>query len=211
MSLASRAVSCGRGDLGGPDRSHLDLSALSPVSHAVSQRPVYKSVYRTSYWCEFPHPSRPAATVILGAPHGSAGQHRLRSCQTLSRGTLAAARPAPGTGHAVVIPGPSPEPDCCGTLRQAGSVQGRRSRSRSDAAGALDRFRLAWTPLRRVRGRPPAFPPRMPSYASPIFTSCTISLGRPTHRSVARFRTAPVVMRPQTKPLRSFPGRPAPS
>ena len=54
---------------------------------------------------------------------------------------------------------PSPEPDSCQTSRQAGSVQGRRSRSRSDAAGALDRFRLAWILLRRVRGRPPTLPP----------------------------------------------------
>ena len=41
------------------------------------------------------------------------------------------------------VPGPSPEPDSCRTVRQTGSViKGRRSRSRSDAKGALDRFRL---------------------------------------------------------------------
>jgi hypothetical protein len=54
---------------------------------------------------------------------------------------------------------PSPEPDSCQTSRQPGSVQGWRSRSRSDAAGALDRFRLAWILLRRVRGRTPTIPP----------------------------------------------------
>ena len=39
-------------------------------------------------------------------------------------------------------PDPSSEPDCCRISRQTGSVQGRRSRSRSDAERALDRFRL---------------------------------------------------------------------
>ena len=45
-------------------------------------------------------------------------------------------------GHALSCSDPSPEPDCCRTTRQTGSVQGRRSRSRSDARGALDRFWL---------------------------------------------------------------------
>lgn len=49
------------------------------------------------------------------------------------------------THRTIALPTPSPEPDCCWTLRQTGFVQGRRSRSRSDVAGALDRFRLPIT------------------------------------------------------------------
>jgi hypothetical protein len=56
-------------------------------------------------------------------------------------------------------PDPSPEPDCCRTLRQTGSVQGRRNRSRSDAAGALDRFPASVNTPTAGSGRPPTIPP----------------------------------------------------
>ena len=55
---------------------------------------------------------------------------------------LALRRPGPGHHYRTCTgapsaplscPRPSPEPDCCRSPRQAGSVQGRRSRSRSDA------------------------------------------------------------------------------
>ncbi len=55
--------------------------------------------------------------------------------------------PSPGSPRrcdsTLFCPDPSPEPDSCRTIRQPGSVKGRRSRSRSDAKGALDRFRLS--------------------------------------------------------------------
>jgi len=90
-------------------------------------------------------------------------QRRCRSRLTLSPGHGALAlitgdKPAPAHRPCVVPPRPSPEPDCCGSLRQADSVQGRRSRSRSDAGGALYRFRLARILLRRF-GEATAFPP----------------------------------------------------
>jgi hypothetical protein len=57
-----------------------------------------------------------------------------------SPGLPPATRPRPVLSQAQA---PSPEPDSCRTIRQTGSVTGLRSRSRSDAAGALDRFRLS--------------------------------------------------------------------
>jgi len=47
----------------------------------------------------------------------------------------------PSAGHGRVLLRTSPEPVSCRIWRQAGSVQGRRRRSRTDAGGALDRFR----------------------------------------------------------------------
>jgi hypothetical protein len=44
--------------------------------------------------------------------------------------------------RAVSCPDHSAESDCCRACRQTGSVQGRPSRSRSDAGGAPDGFRL---------------------------------------------------------------------
>jgi hypothetical protein len=76
-------------------------------------------------------PQLPAA--IPGAPHP------VRARRTTSPPVMPDAEPRrPGRHHRrqactrastapLSCPGPSPEPDCCRTLRQAGSVQGRRS------------------------------------------------------------------------------------
>jgi hypothetical protein len=87
---------------------------------------------------QFPYPFRPAATVILGTRtmSGFGRQRCPRSCPTLSRGTLAAAKPAAGNGRAVVLPGPFPRTRLLRDLAAGGFCPGRRSRSRSDAAGA---------------------------------------------------------------------------
>ena len=46
-------------------------------------------------------------------------------------------------GAVAALPDEGLHPDCCRTFGTPGSVKGRRSRSRSDAAGALDGFRRA--------------------------------------------------------------------
>jgi hypothetical protein len=84
------------------------------------------------------------------------------ACDSWHLGALALitiARSSPGN-RAVCCPAqaPPPNPIAAEPDGQAGSVQGRHSRSRSDAGGALERFRLAWTLLRRVRGRPLTVP-----------------------------------------------------
>ena len=82
---------------------------------------------------EVPRIGKPFVRVAPGRTRPTAPRHpgpgrHFHAC-TVAPSTLLA------------CPAPSPEPDCCRTVRQAGSVQGRRSRSRSDAGGALDGFR----------------------------------------------------------------------
>jgi hypothetical protein len=93
---------------------------------------------------QFPHPSRPSAAAIPGAPHRvrAARQPRLRSCPPLSRGALAvitAARPAPGhRPRRCPAQAPPPNPAAAGP-------DGRRVLSRVGAADHAVTPQAPWT------------------------------------------------------------------
>jgi hypothetical protein len=86
-----------------------------------------------------------ASVVHCHWPLLVAGARRLRSCTTAVALALWCSSPSRCwcAERAIALPRPLPRTDCCRTLRQTGSAQGRRSRSRSDAGGALDGFRMA--------------------------------------------------------------------
>jgi hypothetical protein len=78
---------------------------------------------------QFPYPSGlpQLPSLDLSTVSGFARQRRLRECPTVSRGTLAviaAARPARGTGRAVVLPRPFPNPTAAGPCGAAGFCPG---------------------------------------------------------------------------------------
>jgi len=140
-----------------PSRS---VGSVSSVSSCLAASGLQIGLQNRLLICTFPHPPRPSVAAVPGARHCSRPRQATAKRRGLDTQRVASAharhraarRPVviTATGSALghrrttACPDTSPEPDCCRTWRQTGSVQGRRSRSRSDAEGALDRFRLAW-------------------------------------------------------------------
>ena len=78
---------------------------------------------------------------------------------------------------------PLPEPDCCRTWTAGGPVQGRCSRSRSDAEGALDRSRLARILLWAGSGEATNASTYMFQFAGNLEHENATTLGRPPCRA----------------------------
>jgi hypothetical protein len=113
------------------------VGSVSPVSHCLAASGLQIGL-QAAIDLQFPYPPVLPQLSSLGSapyPGSSATSPPVMPDAEPRRPSHHHRRQAgQGTGRAVVLPSPSPEPDCCGTLRQAGSVQGRRSRSRSKAA-----------------------------------------------------------------------------
>jgi hypothetical protein len=151
QSLAGVVTSA---DRPGPSRS---VGPVSPASYCLVASGLQTGLQNKLLICSFPHPPHPSAPfrgcrpwargTVSGLdkrlPGGAASTRDVSPPvvpDARPRGApvvITAAGSAPGHRPHRCLSSP-PEPGCCRTLRQTGSVQGRRSRSRSKAAKLRD-------------------------------------------------------------------------